>query len=271
MRAGEADYQQLLRELELGNDCRLGIAVLDTGDGERLNFNADERFAMASTFKVLLAGAVLARVDAGEENLNRVVSYEEEDLLSYAPVTRRQLHEEVGELSVAELCEAAVVWSDNTAANLLLTSMGGPAGLTQFLRESGDETTRLDRMEPDLNANEPGDVRDTTTPAAMVGALEKFLLDGVLTDRSQELLVQWMIDCETGDQKLRAGLDESWRVGDKTGAGGRGASNDVAIVWPPGRDPILIAVFLSAPASDRLEQNSIIAQVGKIISDAFAE
>ena len=266
-----SSFQDSLHELESGNDCRIGVAVLDTGDGRRWGYHANERFAMASTFKALLAGVVLARVDAGQEDLERIVSYDESDLLSYAPVTSQNLKDGAGGMTVSDLCQAAVVWSDNTAANLLLTSIGGPEGFTESLRESGDPTTRLDRMEPDLNTNEPGDDRDTTTPVAMVDSLERFLVGGILSEDSQDLLAQWMINCETGHQKLRAGLDDSWKVGDKTGSGARGASNDVAIAWPPGRAPILIAVFLSGPGIERDEQNAIIAQVGQIITAELAE
>ncbi|MET3871090.1 class A beta-lactamase [Puniceicoccus vermicola] len=264
-------FQDSLHELESVNDCRIGVAVLDAGDGRRWGYHANERFAMASTFKALLAGVVLARVDAGQEDLERIVSYDESDLLSYAPVTSQNLKDGAGGMTVSDLCQAAVVWSDNTAANLLLISIGGPEGFTESLRESGDPTTRLDRMEPDLNTNEPGDDRDTTTPVAMVDSLERFLVGAILSEDSQDLLAQWMINCETGRQKLRAGLDDSWKVGDKTGSGARGASNDVAIAWPPGRDSILIAVFLSGPGIERDEQNAIIAQVGQIITAELAE
>lgn len=256
---------------------RLGVAVFDDNTGEQLGYRADGRFAMASTFKWLLVAAVLHRVDEGALSLVDSISYGPDDLLSYAPISRAHLKSEggalreAGTLSVGALCAAAVTLSDNTAANLLLQQIDGPAGLTRFARTLGDAETRLDRVEPFLNENRPGDTRDTTTPAAMAHALRAVLLGDVLSPDSRVRLHRWMLTNTTGDAKLRAGLGLTWTVGDKTGSGERGASNDVAIAWPPGGEaPVLIAAYYSGAENASTEERSaVIAEVGRIVREAL--
>jgi beta-lactamase class A len=222
---------------------RVGLMALDTDSGETLEHRAEERFAMCSTFKWVLAAAVLERVDHGELRLEHSLHFDEDDLLDYAPVARE--HVAKGSLTIDQLCAAAVSISDNTAANLLLEQIDGPSGLTAFLRRHGDPVTRLDRNEPSLNTNLPGDPRDTTTPRAMVGTMNTLLVGDILSSESRERLQQWLKDSATGLARLRAGLPRDWVAGDKTGTGVNGAANDVAIAWPPGRAPILIASYLS--------------------------
>jgi len=242
-----------LRNIEAERGGRLGVAVLDSQTGKSAGYRADERFPMCSTFKVLVAAAVLARVDIGVEQLARRIPITQADLLSYAPVTKSHLD---SGMTVAELCEAAITLSDNTAANLLLASFGGPPALTRYAQSIGDNVTRLDRIEPDLNEATPGDVRDTTTPAAMARTLAKLTTADTLRPPSRDLLVGWMIDCKTGAERLRAGLPQGWRVGDKTGTGERGAVNDVAIAWPPGSAPVIVTVFMSGSTlpAERLDE-----------------
>lgn len=242
-RLGLAREESAFGLLEEKIGGRVGVMAIDTGDDKALWYRADERFAMCSTFKWVLAACVLERVDRGEIGLGEVLSYSEADLLEYAPVAREHLAK--GALPVETLCAAAVSISDNTAANLLLARIGGPEALTAFLRRCGDEVTRLDRIEPDLNTNIPGDPRDTTTPRAMAETMRTILLGDVLASDSRRLLHQWLRDTRTGLARLRAGLPPDWVVGDKTGTGVNGAANDVAIVWPPDRPPILIAAYLS--------------------------
>lgn len=222
---------------------RLGVHVLDTQTGRRFGLDDDERFAMASTFKWLLAAAVLARVERAELRFEQRVSFTEKDMLTHAPVTSKHLSH--GSLTLRELCAAVVEVSDNPAANLLLRLIEGPEGLTKFARASGDDITRLDRAEIALNSNLPGDLRDTTTPRAMVGSMERVLLGAVLSEPSRQMLIQWMINSSTGQQRIRAGLPANWKAGDKTGTGANGAVNDLAIVWPPIRKPLLVAVYMS--------------------------
>jgi len=262
-------FAERVREIETRVGGRLGVAALDTGTSRRLTHRAEERFPLCSSFKWLLAAQVLARVDAGEESLDRVVRYGPDDLLEYAPVARE--HVDSGGLTVAELCDAAVRRSDNTAANLLLATVGGPEGLTTFLREIGDPATRLDRTEPSLNQVGAGDERDTTTPEAMVADLRTLLLGDALSPPSRELLVDWMVASTTGKARLRAGLPSGWRVGDKTGTCGHGVANDVAIAWPPGvRAPILVAAYLAEADASYEDCNAALADVGRAVAEELA-
>jgi beta-lactamase class A len=222
---------------------RLGVHALDTESGQRIGLDDTSRYAMASTFKWLLAAAVLSRVDSGKLSLTQTVSFSERDMLSHAPMTSKLLPK--GSATVRELCAAIVEVSDNPAANLLLKLIDGPDGLTRFIRTLGDNETRLDRYELDLNSNLPGDPRDTTTPRAMVGSMERVLTGNPLSPASRELLTGWMMTSTTGLSRIRAGVPTDWKAGDKTGTGARGAVNDVAIIWPPGRKPILMAVYMS--------------------------
>ncbi len=187
---------------------------------------------MCSTFKFLAAAAVLKRVDQGKENLQRFVRYGAKDILEYAPVTKAHLKD--GGMTLGALCAAAIEQSDNTAGNLLLDAIGGPSGLTNFARKLGDNVTRLDRKEPELNSAIPGDERDTTTPTAMCSDMQRLLLSDVLSKSSRHLLEDWLRRNETGTLMIRAGVPKDWSVGDKTGRGANGATNDIAILRPPG-------------------------------------
>lgn len=258
-----ADVGVRLKELERTSGGRLGVAALDTGNGKRIEHRAAERFPMCSTFKWLAAAAVLSRVDRGQERLDRRISFSSADLLEYAPVTRARVAD--GAMTLGELCDAAVTLSDNTAANLMLATFGGPQGLTAYLRSIGDSMTRLDRNEPTLNEAKPGDVRDTTTPAAMVGDLQRLLLGDALAKPSREQLIDWLVACKTGAARVRAGVPAGWRVGDKTGTGDRGTTNDVAIVWPSGRAPLLVAVYLTETSADADRRNEVIANVARAV------
>ncbi len=242
---------------------RLGCAILDTATGKRIGFGADDRFPMCSTFKFLAAAFVLSRVDRAQEQLARRITFSTGDLIAYSPATQPRANG--AGMTVAELCEAAVTLSDNTAANLLLASFGGPPKLTEFLRSLGDTVTRLDRNEPDLNEATPGDPRDTTTPAAMVNNLQKLLLQNALSKASQAMLTQWLIGNKTGDARLRAGLPNTWRVGDKTGTGDTTA-NDIAILWPPARPPILVAAYLTEAKGSPEQRNGVLAQIARAIA-----
>jgi beta-lactamase class A len=253
-------------DLERRHGGRLGVAVLDTGTGQRMAHRADERFALASTFKALAAAFVLARCDRGEERLDRRIVFAQQDLVTYSPTTEKHVGG-VG-MTLAALCEAAVTLSDNTAGNLLLASFGGPAGLTAHLRALGDDTSRLDRIETALNEATPGDPRDTTTPAAMLETMRKLLVGEALSPGSREQLVAWLVANKTGDARLRAGMPPGWRVGDKTGTGGHGSTNDIAIVWPPGRAPILVAAYYAESEASDADRSAVLADVGRIVAGA---
>jgi beta-lactamase class A len=254
--------------LEAKHGGHLGVAALDTGSGKRLAHRADERFAMCSTFKLLAVAAVLHNVDQGSEKLTRLIPYGQKDLLSYAPVTRAHVGE--GHMALGALCEAAIEWSDNTAANLVLASLGGPSAVTRYARSIGDPITRLDRTEPALNDVKPGDVRDTTTPAAMLADMQTVVLGNALSKTSRARLVDWLLKSQTGKQRLRAGVPKDWRVGDKTGTGGGGQTNDIAVAWPPGRAPILIAAYFDGSHSYPESREPALAEVGRIVAKEFA-
>jgi beta-lactamase class A len=240
------------RDIEVGVAGRLGVAVLDTATGVLDGHRLDERFPMSSTFKTLAAAWVLARVDAGQERLDRRVVVTRESLLEWAPVTSR--HVGGAGMTLAELCEAAITVSDNTAANLLLAGTGGPAAVTAFMRRLGDDVTRLDRTEPTLNESRPGDPRDTSTPRAMAQTLRKLMLGDALSPAGRAQLVQWMAANTTGAKRLRAGVPFDWRVADKTGTGRLGSTNDVGVLWPPQGAPRVVVAYLTeckAPADAR--------------------
>ena len=247
--------------LEKAIKGRLGVTIIDTGNGNRLSHRGDERFALLSTFKALAAACVLARVDRGEEQLTRRVMYTQADVLSYAPVAK--LHVADG-MTMAEICDAAVGVSDNTAGNLQLASFGGPAGLTAWLRSIGDPVTRLDRIETALNEAKPGDLRDTTTPHAVAETLRKLLVGNTLKPTSRQQLIDWLVASKVGDARLRAGLPKDWRVGDKTGTNDVGCANDVAITWPPGRAPLIIASYLDHAGGTAKDRDAVHADVARI-------
>lgn len=263
-----------MRALEAETSGRLGVAATNVATGRQWSYKAGERVALCSTHKVLTAAAVLARaegrfsppgVPAGRrESMQQVVPFCEADLLEYAPVTRARLGQ--GGMTLAEVCEAAVVTSDNTAANLALAFVGGPAGLTRFLRSIGDDVTRLDRIEPELNRVAAGDPRDTTTPAAMLATLERLLLGDALALASRERLADWMTAAATGAARLRAGLPSSWRLGHKTGTGPGGATSDVGVAWPEQDGPYLFAAYLTGSPAALPVREAALAAVAQEVS-----
>ena len=254
-------------KIEADSGGRLGVAVLDTLTQARATHRADERFPIWSTFKLLAAAAVLARVDAGKERLDRGIRFEARDVVVYSPITKERAGGEG--MSLAELCEAAMIVSDNTAGNLLLATLGGPAGLTAYARALGDAVTRLDRIEPDLGEAIAGDPRDTTSPAAMLSNLHALVLGNVLTARSKDQLTRWLLGNKTGDTRLRAGLPAGWRVGDKTGSGEHGTTNDVGIIWPPERAPVLVSIYLTGTSVGAEQRNATLAAVGRAVTSAL--
>ena len=267
MDAGPDALSRALPALERRLGARLGVHVLDTQSGRQWAQRADERFPMCSTFKVLACAAVLARVDAGVEDLGRRIRFGAGELVTYSPVT--ELHARGDGMRLGELCEAAMTRSDNTAANLILRSLGGPAAVTAFARGLGDTATRLDRWETALNEARPGDVRDTTTPAAMGRNLRALLLDAHLAPASREQLARWLLANRTGDARLRAGLPAAWRVGDKTGSGDFGTANDVAVIWPPGRAPVIASVYITETGASMDERNAAIADIARALPAAL--
>jgi len=261
----KAEAQVSAIEQRLGG--RLGVAVLETESGRHLEHRAHERFPMCSTFKLLAAAAVLHRVDLNQDQLTRFITYTRADLLEYAPVTKAHLDE--GGMTLEALCAAAIQQSDNTAGNLLLSTIGGPEGFTRYARSLGDKDTRLDRTEPSLNSALPGDERDTTTGAAMLEDLRSLLLGEALAPAARDQLNRWLAGNETGGAMLRAGLPNDWKIGDKTGRGANGATNDIAILRPPGKQPILIAVYSVGSTAALVDRQKAIAEIGRLVAEVF--
>jgi beta-lactamase class A len=265
-----ADLAAPIRALEKSSGARIGLAALDTGNGRSLFNRADQRFLMCSSFKLSLAAAMLARADSGRERLERLVKYDK-PVLGVSPATTRNWR---SGMTVAQLCEAICIYSDNTAANVLLAEIGGPQALTAFWRSLGDVTTRLDRIESALNV--PDGDKDTTTPAAMLGNLKTLLLGDALSPSSRGQLLAWMHANTTGMQMLRAGLPSDWRVGDKTGHWmsstnlDAAAVNDLAIITPPGRKPILAVALTRGGSPDDDKRVAVLADIGRILAAAFA-
>jgi len=255
---------------------RLGVFALDVGSGRSIGLNADARFGMCSTFKFPLAALTLSEGDAGRLDLAKQVPLRPQDILSYAPAATRALAAGRTSISLLECAEAAQVESDNTTANILIAQLGGPAGVTAGWRAMGDDVTRIDRLEPEMNLVGPTDVRDTTTPRAMAGFTARLARGELLQSASRSLLFGWMKATKTGLARLRAGLPPEWPAGDKTGTGQFDSMpdkiNDVAIAWPPGRAPIVMAAYYEAPGSFdkiRAEDQAVLAEVGRITAAAM--
>lgn len=252
--------------LEATNGGRLGVAVLDTGTGERAGHRENERFAMCSSFKFLLACAVLRKADHHEESLGREIPIPPEPLLSHSPFTKPFAGKT---MTVAALCEAVLVQSDNTAANALLESIGGPPGITQFSRSIGDGVTRLDRTELALNEARDGDPRDTTSPRSMVGDLQALVLGNVLSQTSRAQLTLWMEKSQTGLDRLRQKLPPGWRAADKTGSNGEHTCGDIAVFWPPGRPPVIIAAYITQCPGPEAKRAAMLAEIGRLVAQAL--
>ena len=261
------DAAKRLAGIEARAGGRLGVFVRDTGTGATLAHRADERFPMCGTFKLLAAAAALKRVDEGQERLDRTIAFGPSDLLEYAPISKTHVAE--GGMTLAEACAAAIDWSDNTAGNLILQTIGGPQGYTRFARSLGDEVTRLDRNEPSLNESTPGDERDTTSPRAMAEDMRKVLLGQTLSEASRLQLEAWLIGDKVGDKRLRAGLPPSWRIGDKTGSGDHGTANTIAIIRPPGQAPIVAAVYYTESPAPMDARDAIHKEIGGLIAETF--
>ncbi|MEI9890553.1 MAG: class A beta-lactamase [Caulobacteraceae bacterium] len=248
---------------------RVGVFAQNLDTGRSLTWRHNERFVMCSTFKASLAACVLSRVDMGQERLDRLVAYGEKDLLDYAPVAKAKDNLARGALSVEAMCKGAVELSDNTCANLLLAAVGGPTALTNFWRTTGDGTSRLDANEPELNRSPPGDPHNTTTPAAMAANLKRLVLGEVLKPGSRERLTDWMLGCQTGANRLRAGLPKAWMVADKTGNNGKDAAGDVAIAWKGPGEPVLVCVYTQGGSPAPADHDELFAGIGRTVGQLF--
>ena len=254
-----------LVQLEKEYDARLGVYAIDTGTKDTVEFREDERFAYTSTSKALAAAILLKQNPISV--LEEIRTFTNEDIVTYSPITEDFVNKG---MSLGKIAEAAMQYSDNTAGNLLFDELGGPDGFEKALRESGDTITMADRIEPDLNEAIPGDSRDTSTPKALATSLEVFGISGYLPADKQEIFTNWLKGSTTGDSLIRAGVPEGWEVGDKSGAGGYGTRNDIAIVWPPNREPIIIAIMSSRNEDNADFDDELIEKSTKVIVQAFS-
>ncbi|MFD3684823.1 class A beta-lactamase [Nocardiopsis sp. NPDC058631] len=254
------DLSGEFEQLETEFDARLGVYAVDTGTGEEVFHRDDERFGYASTHKAFSAALVLGQNTP--EEMEEVITYTADDLVDYSPVTEE--HVDTG-MTLLEVADAAVRYSDNTAANLLFEELGGPDEFEQDMREIGDDVISADRIEPELNEVPPGETRDTSTPRAMAESLDAFVLGDVLAEDQRTVLTDMLVNNTTGDELIRAGVPEDWRVGDKTGGGSHGSRNDIAVVWPSEGDPIVIAVMSTREQEDAEFDNALISEATEIV------
>lgn len=249
-------------QLETQFDARVGVYAVDTGSGDECAYRADERFGFASTYKALAAAALLRDLPAG--GLDRRVTFTASDLVTYSPVTEKYV---ATGMTVGEVADAAIRYSDNTAGNLLLRALGGPNGLDAALRKIGDSTTDSERFEPNLNQITPGDHRDTSTPRTLAADLRKYAVGTALSAEARKQLTNWLVGNTTGATLIRASVPSGWRVGDKTGAGDHATRNDIAVVWPTGRAPIVLAILSDRTAAEAKYDDALVAAAAKIVLD----
>jgi beta-lactamase class A len=266
--APPATVRQAIDEAERATNARIGVAVLDAEAGRQWSYRGDERFALTSTFKAFACAALLARAEGGQIALGELKRFSRSDVVTYSPVT--QAYADGPGLSLDALCAATLRTSDNTAGNLVLDAIGGPGGFTAFMRRLGDGSTRLDRRETSLNEAVPGDIRDTTTPDAAAASLQRLVAGDALSATSRGKLTNWMAANEVAGPLLRSVLPEGWRIADRSGAGGHGARAIVAALWPPGRGPVVVAIYVAETSASMDERNKAIAIVGRAVVNAVA-
>lgn len=254
--------EQQLAQLESGFSGRLGLYAIDTATGRSLSHRGDERFPLCSSFKAMLAAAILQRSTLTPGLLQERILYQQSDLIAHSPITEQHLKDG---MTVGELCAATIQYSDNAAANLLMKLLEGPEGVTTFARSIGDHHFRLERWETELNTAIPGDLRDTTTPKAMANSLDRLVLGDALPAPQRQQLQDWLRGNTTGAQRIRAGVPANWQVGDKTGTGAYGTTNDVAVLWPAGRAPLVLALYLTQTAENAAPRDAVLAAASRIV------
>ncbi|MFZ5518469.1 MAG: class A beta-lactamase [Candidatus Zhuqueibacterota bacterium] len=258
--------QARLAQIEKTSTGRLGVFGVNTENGARISHRADERFPMCSTFKAILAAAILARSVEIEGLLQRRIRYEQGDLVTYSPITEKHIGDG---MTISELCAAAIQYSDNTAANLLMKVLGGPVAVTAYTRSIGNSEFRLDRWETELNTCIPGDLRDTATPASMALSLRSLTLGDALPPGQAKQLTDWLRGNTTGAKRIRAAMPAEWHIGDKTGSGDYGTANDIAVIYPPERKPIVLAIYHTQEVKDVQWRDDIIKAAAQIVVDDF--
>ena len=257
---------QSIEQIESRVSARIGIAVYDSATKQTWSYKGDERFPMMSTFKTLACANLLYDFENEGLDLGLKVDIESDDLIVWSPVTKHLVGKE---LSLENACTATMTMSDNTAANVVLTGVGGPNGLTEFLRLAGDSNTRLDHMEPELNHARPGDVRDTTTPNSMVVTLNELVYGNTLSQESKLKLKNWMMGNKVSDGMLRSILPNDWSIADRSGAGAYGSRAITAMVWSENRAPLIISISLTETEFTIQERDKVINEIGQLIFDAY--
>ena len=247
--------------------ARVGIAVFDASSGRTAHYRGDERFPLNSTHKTFSCAALLAKVDAQAISLDQPVAISQEMLVAYSPITEKSLSPQT--ITLREVCRAAVSYSDNTAGNVVIDAIGGVAGFNAYMRSIGDDITRLDRQEPDLNESTPGDLRDTSTPKAIINSLRQVLLGDGLSESSRNELTQWMRNDQVGGALLRASLPADWNIADKTGAGGYGSRSIIAVIWPPAKQPLVVGIYITQTDASLSASNQAIARIGAVLSEVY--
>lgn len=261
-RAETNPVESKIREIEKRYNCRAGAAVLNTQTETLWSFNGSLRFPMMSTFKTLACANLLYNADSGKKDLNSKVAIEKNSIVEWSPVTEKKAGME---FTLEEACSAAMIMSDNTAANIVLENTGGPEALTFFMRSIGDQYTRLDRTEPELNEAAQGDIRDTTTPEQMVKTLNMLLFGNILSDESKRKLKDWMIKNKVADSLLRSVLPPGWYIADRSGSGGNGSRGITAVVWSDSRPPLIISIYITRSDGSFEERSKAVAEIGNEI------
>jgi beta-lactamase class A len=264
----KASFQEKLAALEASTNGRIGVSAINTGDNSRLQYRSEERFPFCSTSKVIGISAVLKQSMKHPNLLQQKITYKKEDLTSNSPITEKHLADG---MTVGSLCAAAITYSDNGAINILMDKFGGPETITAFARSIGDKAFRLDRREPELNSAIPGDLRDTTTPAAMGKSLQQLVLGNTLGQSQRIQLQTWLQDNTTGDARIRASIPKGWIVGDKTGTGDYGTTNDIAVIWPSKGAPIVMVIYFTQNQKDAAPREDVIAAATRIVLDEFVK
>ncbi|PKE29478.1 class A beta-lactamase [Rahnella sp. AA] len=258
--------QQQLAALEKDSGGRLGVMLINTADNSQIAYRADERFAMCSTSKFMAASAILKQSETQKDLLAQPVSIKKSDLVNYNPIAEKHVN---GTMTLGELAAAALQYSDNVGMNKLIEHLGGPQKVTEYARTLGDDTFRLDRTEPTLNTAIPGDERDTSTPRAMALSLQKNALGDGLARPQQAQLVEWMKGNTTGAMSIRAGLPATWIVGDKTGSGDYGTTNDIAVIWPENKAPLVLVTYFTQPQQDAKSRRDVLSSAAKIVTQGY--
>ena len=260
---------EAVRAEEKTLQARIGMSVFDENTGATWEYRGDERFPMNSTHKTFSCAALLKKVDGKSVTLDQPVLISKEMLVAYSPITEKSLAPKT--ITFGEICQAAVSYSDNTAGNAVFDAIGGASGFNSYMRSIGDEETRLDRKEPELNEATPGDVRDTTTPNAIVSSLRKILLGDGLSVTSRGELTRWMLDDQVAGALLRASLPSGWKIADKTGAGGYGSRSIIAVIWPPLKQPLVVGIYITQTRASMESSNQAIARIGSVLVEAISQ